>query len=46
VKHVSGADGKDILIVFEITADLIDNGKKVPIKLHTRIDGARKVTVE
>jgi len=46
VRHVGGADGRDVVISFEISGDLIDNGKKVPVKITTVIDAARKVIVK
>lgn len=46
VKHVAGADGSDVKIRFEIGADLMDGGKRVPVKFKTAIDVTRNIHVE
>ena len=46
VKHIPGSDGGDVKIRFEISADILDGGKRVPVKFKTAIDVTRNVSVE
>jgi type VI secretion system protein len=45
VKHVGGADGRDANIRFEIAGDILNGGRRAPVKFHTLIDAARTVSV-
>jgi type VI secretion system protein len=46
VKHVSGADGRDTTIHFEISGEISNGGRKVPVKIRTTIDAARRMSLE
>ena len=46
VKHIPGSDGNDVKIRFEISADILDGGKRVPVKFKTAIDVRRNVSVD
>ena len=45
VKHVGGADGRDVNIRFEISGDILNGGRRAPVKFQTMIDAARTVSV-
>lgn len=45
VKHVGGADGRDANIRFEISGDILNGGRRAPVKFQTMIDAARTVSV-
>jgi type VI secretion system lysozyme-like protein len=46
VKHAGGADGRETMIRFEISGEIINGNRRAPVKIETTIDATRKVRVE
>jgi type VI secretion system lysozyme-like protein len=46
VTHIPGDPARDVRIRFEISADMMNNGRKGKVKFQTVIDAARTVHVE
>jgi type VI secretion system protein len=46
VKHVSGEEGRDATICFEIAGDIVNGTRRSPVKFQTIIDAARTVRVQ
>jgi predicted component of type VI protein secretion system len=44
VRHVPG-DGTDLILRYEVTAQIVIEGSKTPVKFETAIDPTRKLTI-
>lgn len=46
VKHIPDREVRDVTIRFEIAGEIINGNRRTPVKFHTVIDAARKVSIE